>query len=116
MGNVYSLASETLESKLRKAQSQGCPGCSAEPDLPLQGSEQSGRGKATACKHTAKKTLPVTAQNPATVVVPAKGLGMPAPGHPRRALQEQREVWLGTLVMAEACGRLWQEGLGVGQG
>lgn len=30
--------------------------------------------------------------------------------------QEQREVWLGTLVMAGACGSPEQEGLGVGQG
>lgn len=58
--------------------------------------------------NTARKTLPVTAQNPATVVVLAKGLGMPAPGHPGHALQEQREVWLGTLVMAGVCGSLWQ--------
>lgn len=36
---------------------------------------------------------------------------MPAPGHPSRALQEQREGWLGTLVMAGACGSLWQGGL-----
>lgn len=66
--------------------------------------------------NTAKKTLPVTAQNPATMVVPAKGLGRPAPGHPNHALQERGEVWPGTLVMAGACGCLWQEGLGVGQG
>lgn len=66
--------------------------------------------------NTQLRKLPVTAQNPATVVVPAKGLGMPVPGHPSHALQEQREVWLGTLVTAGACGSLWQEGLGVGQG
>jgi len=61
VGNVYCLASETLESSTGKAQSQSCPGCSAKADLQLQGSGQRGRGKATACKRTAKKTLPVTA-------------------------------------------------------
>lgn len=45
--------------------------------------------------NTAKKTLPVTAQHPATVVVPAKGLGMPAPGHSSPALQEQRKCGWG---------------------
>lgn len=99
MGNVYSLASETLESKLGKAQSQGCPGCSAEPDLHSKGQSRAGEEKLLLA-NTAKKTLPVTAQNPATVVVPAKG--MPAPGHPRHALQEQREAWLGPVA---ACGR-----------
>lgn len=64
--------------------------------------------------NTAKKALPVTAQNPATMVVPAKGLGMPAPGRPNHALQEWGQVWLGTLVMTGACGCLWQEGWGVG--
>lgn len=60
---------------------------------------------------TDKKTLPVTAQNPAGEAVPAKGVGMSAPGHPSHALQEQREGWLGTLVTAGACGSLWQGGL-----
>lgn len=111
MGNVYSLASETLESKLGKAQSQGCPGCSAEPDL-LQGSQQSVRGKATACKHTARKTLPATAPNPATVAYQPRDWGCQQ--QPSQALQEQRELCLGTMGMVGAWGSLWQEGLGVG--
>lgn len=61
VGNVYCLASETLESTTGKAQSQSCPGCSAEPELQPKGSEQRGRGKATACKHAARKTLPFAA-------------------------------------------------------
>lgn len=103
VGNVYCLASETLESNTGKAQSQSCPGCSAEPDLQPKGSEERGRGKATACKHATKKTLPFTAWNPAAVAVLAKGTG-DASARARRALPETKEGWPETWVMAGACG------------
>lgn len=104
VGNVYCLASETLESDTGKAQSQSSPGCSTEPELQLKGSEQRGRGKATACKHAAKKTL----LSQSKLLQPRlRQLG--DRGCQRQASQPCRSGRgvAGTSVMDGACGSSW---------